>query len=1037
MARARTDGAVEVRRLRMDEPLRPQGTVAPVFVPGAHKKPSTALADLARLIGNFKGYVDTQDAERKKKQEDDLRAQQLAQWNSLSQSEQWEASRNGQVGAEGSPYEYVPKATAGASMGQFSAAEWMAGMEEDIAQNYNPEEHGSKAAYVEARRRERMASLPDDYSKNAFWKLTQEYTLGAVKVDADNAELDGRLKRTNELATSLDGFRLAGEAGGRKVNPTELVKAWNEDINAKLTAGTLRREDVVPALVTLATEAAKRGDTALVQEIFNHERVGPDGTKIKLSEQAAFRVKAPNGQESVKDLRATYEQLTQASENERLKIDTTVELKREQKWNDMEARGESFTDIFQWYEDNPEEDPSGSLRQDISKRHMRSEVNRQKLLAEQAANAQYQAASDRLDATMMDLLEKSEVTAIETSNNGDLPELPSDKADGAPKKVTKADLEVRYVQLARALADRKAEENGWDDTQKNQYYISVIAKNGIVDKSISNATTNLGRRAATWKEGKDAASDIARAEQLWEVLRLHPNASSDYLGEDKMNTIFYHSYVTARRDMGASPADAYDMAARNVQRYDKDGENLVTLTPAEVSEMLNAPAGKEYVDGKGMGWLTSGDADPTLTAQNVGRITRVAEQYLRLGIAENKQQALDMATQQFASTHTNINGALVAVGAAETPQQFRETATRMLTAIHEERVKSNMVDPEASSPEDYTLISMAGGGRYLVVDKKTGFPLLNDDGTRKMLTIGEIKKDGQEFRRIKAEEMRNEIIRADFDKRYGLSWAEEFGFELNTTGGLNTRKDLTRTPEGIPAAVAMDKDFVTGTNWLEANLKLPEGSLWDVMDVGADGPVVAIKPEDLKSMGYTQKQYNAMSRIEQVKVAGKLLKSKLPEKPTAEDVKKVFPSDKTKRKGQVSFLGKEGLPRGIRNNNPGNIEFGKFTKTRGAIGSDGRFAKFASAEEGIAAMYDLLKLYQSKHGRTNVQSMIARWAPPGENNTKAYARVVAKAMGIDPSTDFDIRTNKQLAAKMLAAMIKHENGKQVYDFNTFVRAVSS
>jgi|DEB0MinimDraft_3_1074331.scaffolds.fasta_scaffold04427_2 hypothetical protein len=129
-------------------------------------------------------------------------------------------------------------------------------------------------------------------------------------------------------------------------------------------------------------------------------------------------------------------------------------------------------------------------------------------------------------------------------------------------------------------------------------------------------------------------------------------------------------------------------------------------------------------------------------------------------------------------------------------------------------------------------------------------------------------------------------------------------------------------------------------------------------------------------------------------------------------------------------------PRGIKNNNPGNIEFGSFTKSRGAIGSDGRFAKFETPEEGIRAMRDLLNVYQTKHGLRTPLEIISRWAPPGDNNpTSDYAARVARAMNLGITDPVDLSDPSQ-AAQFIAAMIKEENGKQLYDINAIEEALS-
>jgi nucleoid-associated protein YgaU len=117
-------------------------------------------------------------------------------------------------------------------------------------------------------------------------------------------------------------------------------------------------------------------------------------------------------------------------------------------------------------------------------------------------------------------------------------------------------------------------------------------------------------------------------------------------------------------------------------------------------------------------------------------------------------------------------------------------------------------------------------------------------------------------------------------------------------------------------------------------------------------------------------------------------------------------------------------PRGIRNNNPGNIEYGKFARSMGATGSDGRFAKFPTPEQGIKALGALQKRYEDD-GLLTVTQRISRWAPASENNVTAYANAVAKKMGIDPNTPFSINDPK-LGPAFVEGMIQHENGSQPY-----------
>lgn len=130
-------------------------------------------------------------------------------------------------------------------------------------------------------------------------------------------------------------------------------------------------------------------------------------------------------------------------------------------------------------------------------------------------------------------------------------------------------------------------------------------------------------------------------------------------------------------------------------------------------------------------------------------------------------------------------------------------------------------------------------------------------------------------------------------------------------------------------------------------------------------------------------------------------------------------------------------PRGIRNNNPGNIEDGNFARSiPGYAGSDGRFARFDSPEGGFQAQSRLLDTYANKYGLNTVAGIVGRWAPANDgNNVSAYAGSVARQMGVDPNQPLDI-SNPQVKASLIGAMIQHENGRNPYDQQRITSAIS-
>lgn len=119
-------------------------------------------------------------------------------------------------------------------------------------------------------------------------------------------------------------------------------------------------------------------------------------------------------------------------------------------------------------------------------------------------------------------------------------------------------------------------------------------------------------------------------------------------------------------------------------------------------------------------------------------------------------------------------------------------------------------------------------------------------------------------------------------------------------------------------------------------------------------------------------------------------------------------------------------PRGIRNNNPGNLEYtGIQWQGLDNPPSDGRFCTFKKPEWGIRAMARNLLTYQEKHGLRTIRAIIGRWAPAPENDVDAYVNSVSLVTGILPDWQIDLRQYDTMAP-LVEAMILHENGEQPY-----------
>ncbi|WP_421552286.1 structural protein P5 [Pseudomonas yamanorum] len=125
-------------------------------------------------------------------------------------------------------------------------------------------------------------------------------------------------------------------------------------------------------------------------------------------------------------------------------------------------------------------------------------------------------------------------------------------------------------------------------------------------------------------------------------------------------------------------------------------------------------------------------------------------------------------------------------------------------------------------------------------------------------------------------------------------------------------------------------------------------------------------------------------------------------------------------------------PRGVRNNNPGNIDYNPRNAWQGQLGLEvgvpsPRFARFDTPENGIRALGKLLINYRGKDGTPGVggpgidtvRETITRWAPGNENNTEAYIAAVARRLGVNANDVIDVRKPATLGV-MVASIIGHE-----------------
>ena len=109
---------------------------------------------------------------------------------------------------------------------------------------------------------------------------------------------------------------------------------------------------------------------------------------------------------------------------------------------------------------------------------------------------------------------------------------------------------------------------------------------------------------------------------------------------------------------------------------------------------------------------------------------------------------------------------------------------------------------------------------------------------------------------------------------------------------------------------------------------------------------------------------------------------------------------------------KNNLPRGLRNNNPGNIRIND-DLFQGEIrpSKDKSFKQFTTMAYGF-----------KNYKLDTIRKMITRWAPPEDNNhTEAYIKAVSDYAGIPADDPINVNDREQMI-RIVAGMSKVENG---------------
>ena len=129
-----------------------------------------------------------------------------------------------------------------------------------------------------------------------------------------------------------------------------------------------------------------------------------------------------------------------------------------------------------------------------------------------------------------------------------------------------------------------------------------------------------------------------------------------------------------------------------------------------------------------------------------------------------------------------------------------------------------------------------------------------------------------------------------------------------------------------------------------------------------------------------------------------------------------------------SFINGTNIPLGLKNNNVGNLRPVSVGTWEGQIGVNGGVSVFKDVGWGIRAFATNLYTSINRYGADTLRKYITRYAPPYQNDTAEYIRLMTQKTGINP--DVKIPTDVDSIKKILRAQMEIEIGKQYADMVT-------
>lgn len=345
--------------------------------------------------------------------------------------------------------------------------------------------------------------------------------------------------------------------------------------------------------------------------------------------------------------------------------------------------------------------------------------------------------------------------------------------------------------------------------------------------------------------------------------------------------------------------------------------------------------------------------------------------------------------------------------------------------------------------------AIEGAGNAVVSDQEVNHKLaVEDEKVRAAQTLAQARTDWEQHlvdRKASAQpgapNFTGDVLK-DFDQYApklveGFQTREVKGYVAQQTAAI--RQQVAAHAIAYEATARIDyksEGVKNAVNTAASGLELDPGAYEDV----AREQLGIIDALDVPPATRAKLRDDAQRGLAYAAVAGMIRRNPSATFEALTGVSRRMPADATVPEGDMpgapAAVGPADGPRGIRNNNPGNITKGASQWAGEVDNGDPRYTAFATPEHGIRAMAQNLLTYQDRYGLKTPAAIISRWAPASENDTGSYVGAVARTVGVKPDEAVDLH-NPATMKKFVRAMVLQENGQDPYSDAQVAAGVSA